>query len=224
MKKYSILLFGASGKMGQELQGLINNHEKFLLYKNINSLVEDVDPSEVNLVIDFSHQKSFSHIVTWATEHKKAFLSGTTGLISQDFKLLNNHALIAPAFWAANMSVGVYLLGLCIDLISKKSKALSFDYQIEETHHSGKKDSPSGTALSLLNILNNNNLEPQIISHRLGEELGKHTVSLNSLDESLVLEHRAHSRSLFAQGTVAAAQFLVNQSAGLYSMKDLFPE
>lgn len=222
MKKYSILLFGGSGKMGKELKILIQQHNFFSLYKSTNSSLDDIDASQVDLVIDFSNQKSFHNIAKWSEDNQKPFLSGTTGLTPSDFALLKTMSISIPVFWSSNMSVGIYLLSLCFGLLSKKSKAFNFQYKIEETHHVEKKDSPSGTALSLLGILNNNNLDAKVISHRKTKELGLHKVSLNSDDESITLEHQAHSRSVFAKGAMQAAEFLVVQSSGLYKMKDLF--
>ncbi|MBE8163041.1 MAG: hypothetical protein HAW63_03545 [Bdellovibrionaceae bacterium] len=222
MKKQSILLFGGSGKMGKELQTLIKEHAFFSLYKSPDSSLTDVDPQQVDLVIDFSHQKSFSNIAKWAENNRKAFLSGTTGLTEKDFNLLKSISLSIPVFWSANMSVGVYLLNLCLNIISKKTQGLEFKYAIEETHHVDKKDSPSGTALSLLRVLNDNNIEAKVCSNRQGKELGVHTVNLVSDEESLLLKHKAHSRRVFAKGAIRAAEFLVCQPSGLYTMENLF--
>lgn len=222
MKKYSILLFGSSGKMGKELQLLIKSHAFFYIYKSINRSFEGVDPEQVDLVIDFSHQKSFSNVAKWSADNKKPFLSGTTGLTGSDFALLKTMSLSSSVFWSSNMSAGIYLLGLCLDILSKKSKNFNFQYSIEETHHVEKKDSPSGTALSLLSILNNNNIDSKIISNRKGGEFGLHKINIHSDQESLVLEHKAHNRSVFAKGTIQAAEFLVLQPPGLYRMENLF--
>lgn len=222
MKKYSILLFGGSGKMGKELQLLIKGHAFFSLYKSIGSSLEGVDPKKVDLVIDFSNQKSFSNIAKWSEDNQKPFLSGTTGLTSSDFALLKSLSLSTSVFWSPNMSVGIYLLGLCLDVLSKKSKDFSFQYNIEEIHHVEKKDSPSGTALGLLGILNNNDIDSKILSSRRGRELGLHRVKVTSDEESVVLEHKAHSRSVFAKGAIQVAEFLVLQPPGLYKMENLF--
>ncbi|MBE8221578.1 MAG: 4-hydroxy-tetrahydrodipicolinate reductase [Bdellovibrionales bacterium] len=220
MKKYSILLFGGSGKMGKELQLLINSHNFFSLYKSTGSNLDGIDPKKIDLVIDFSNQKSFCNIIKWSKDNKKFFLSGTTGLTKLDFDLLKTSALTIPVFWSSNMSTGIYLLGLCLDLISKKSK--NFNYNIEETHHIEKKDSPSGTAINLSNILNNNNVDSKILSNRKKQELGIHKVDISSPEEGLTLEHKTYNRSLFAKGAMQAAEFLVLQQPGLYKMKNLF--
>lgn len=220
MKHYSILLFGSSGKMGKELQLLIKQHTFFSLCENKALDLKKINPDKVDLVIDFSHQKSFSVIAKWAKENKKSFLSGTTGLTKKDFTLLKDLSSVSAVFWSANMSPGIYLMGLCLDFVSKKTK--NFDYKISESHHKEKKDSPSGTALNLLNILKQNNIEAKMKSIRVAEEIGSHTVSLSSPEENLVFNHIARSRSLFAKGAIKASEFIVQQDNGFYTMKDLF--
>lgn len=219
MKHYSILLFGSSGKMGKELQILIKKHSFFSLYENTDSDLKKINPSKIDLVIDFSHQKSFFKIANWAKENKKSFLSGTTGLTSDDFDLLKKMSFDVAVFWSANMSPGIYLMGLCLDLISKKTK--NFNYKISETHHTEKKDSPSGTALNLLKILNKNNIEAKIQSTRQGTEAGLHTINLSSPSEDLIFSHIAHNRCLFAKGAIKASEFIIEKKNGFYTMSDL---
>ena len=94
-----------------------------------------------------------------------------------------------------------------------------FDEEIEliETHHAGKKDAPSGTALMLANTLKN----VKIQSIRSGEVVGEHQLIFRSKEERLTIGHEALTRAAFARGALAAARFLHNKPPGLYGMDDL---
>ena len=93
-----------------------------------------------------------------------------------------------------------------------------FDLAIEETHHVTKKDAPSGTALTLQQVVEQAvhsqlssktaKREAPITSHRIGEVAGLHTLTLRSPAETLTLQHESHSRTAFAEGAVRAAEWL----------------
>lgn len=127
------------------------------------------------------------------------------------------------------------------DIVSKLAKVLKdSDIEIIETHHKNKIDSPSGTALILADSINNalnNKMEYQYNRHdvrqkrpeneigihsiRGGTEVGKHTVLFLGNNESFELTHTVTSRSIFANGALKAARYLIEQKNGLYNMKDL---
>ena len=108
----------------------------------------------------------------------------------------------------------------------KKQTALLKDYEvsISETHHSRKKDAPSGTALRLARIVMEarRGSEPAIVSQRIGDVVGDHTVTLAGPCERLELTHRAQSRDVFARGALRAALWVSGKRPGLYDMPDLF--
>jgi len=117
-----------------------------------------------------------------------------------------------------------------------------YDIEIIESHHNQKKDSPSGTAAKIAEIIAktlNRNLEEDgvygrkglvgkrkpkeigIHAVRAGDIVGEHTVMFAGMGERIELIHRAHSRETFANGAVNAAVWLSNREKGLYSMKDV---
>ena len=139
-------------------------------------------------------------------------------------------------FFAANFSLGIAVL---CDL-AKRAAAMFPDADIEivEMHHNQKLDVPSGTALALANSIasvrpeaefvigrheNGKRQKQQIGIHslRLGSEAGTHEILISTGKETLTLRHEAKDRSLFADGAMQAAQFLVGKPAGLYTMQDL---
>lgn len=136
------------------------------------------------------------------------------------------------------MSYEVTLINHIIAELSQKLPEA--EIEIVETHHDQKKDSPSGTALMLANSINKANngaysyefnrmqksekRNPKEIgfsSIRGGNIVGEHSVLFFSPNETLEIKHTAHSRSIFAEGSIQAAEFLVKQEAGLYTMNNL---
>ena len=97
------------------------------------------------------------------------------------------------------------------------------DVQLIETHHSGKKDAPSGTAIFLQDILDKAELRTKKpISIRGGEVYGEHEVKAMGAGETISIKHTALNRLVFAQGAVASAKWISNAtSPGLYSIKDI---
>ena len=140
-----------------------------------------------------------------------------------------------------NMSLGVNLL---VSVMGRVAGVLGDDYDVEiiEAHHHFKKDAPSGTALALGRAVAaalNRDLdkvgingrkgivgerpkkEIALLSVRAGDIVGDHTVIFGGSGERLEFIHRAQSRDTFASGALRAAQWLVKQKKGLYSMQDM---
>jgi len=143
--------------------------------------------------------------------------------------------------YATNMSVGMNVL---FATVGKVAKMLGEDYDIEitEAHHRFKKDSPSGTALSLAEEICSDTERPYpgcLVHGREGKEatrekgtigmhairaggiVGQHSVIYSALEETVTISHNAHSRDNFAKGAVRAAKWIAGKSAGLYSMKNV---
>jgi 4-hydroxy-tetrahydrodipicolinate reductase len=109
-------------------------------------------------------------------------------------------------------------------LTQKAAELLGNDFnpEIVETHHTMKKDAPSGTAKTLADILRAvRNSEIPIQSIREGDVVGEHIVIFSGPGESLELRHRAANRGIFAGGALRAAKWIVDKPAGLYSMQNV---
>jgi 4-hydroxy-tetrahydrodipicolinate reductase len=124
--------------------------------------------------------------------------------------------------WAPNFSLGVNVL----DELTRAAGALlagaeAFDAHVVETHHSGKKDSPSGTAAMLHKTLAGAlGRETGVTSIRIGSVPGTHEVVFDGPFEQLVLRHEARDRRVFAAGALAAAAWLVGRK-GVFTMRDV---
>ena len=134
------------------------------------------------------------------------------------------------------MSLGIALL---CELAKTAAAAMpEAEIEIIEKHHNRKLDAPSGTALMLADAVKTvrpaayNNLgrsghgkrtpdEIGIHAIRMGNIVGDHEVIIGTNNQTITLKHEAHNRALFAEGALAAAEFLTKQSAGLYDMKSI---
>jgi 4-hydroxy-tetrahydrodipicolinate reductase len=194
------------------------------------------------VIIDFSTIESTRSLLSKASEIKAGLVIGTTGL-DEEVKALGNEASgSVPVLISPNMSVGVNLLFSLTQMVSSRLKDL-FDIEIIEAHHRFKKDSPSGTAKRLGEIIaeslevsydeavknGRSGISQSVRSPREigmhavrgGDIVGDHTVLFAGPGERIELRHMAHSRTIFARGAVVAAKWLANQKPGNYSMKDV---
>jgi 4-hydroxy-tetrahydrodipicolinate reductase len=194
-----------------------------------------------DVLIDFTVAGACVDHVERATTAGKPSVIGTTGLSDDQKMRLHDCAERTAIVFAPNMSVGVNLL---FKLTGEVARILGLDYNIEivETHHSLKKDSPSGTAMRLAERaaealglrypdeavfgrhgMTGERPARQIGVHavRGGDVVGEHTVSFIGKGERIELTHKAHSRDNFARGALVAARFVLDARPGLYDMQDV---
>lgn len=197
--------------------------------------------AEFDVMIEFSQPDGTGHWVEHCLAAKRAIVIGTTGHSPAQLEPIERAAKTIPVLKAANMSVGVNLM---FTLAGQIAAALGEDYDVEivETHHRYKVDAPSGTALALRDSIVNatgRDADKDVIYGRRGETgkrpagqigmhalrvggtVGEHEVHFGNLDETLVLEHHAHTRDTFASGALRAAAWLVGKPAGQYDMHDV---
>ncbi|MBL0042125.1 MAG: 4-hydroxy-tetrahydrodipicolinate reductase [Xanthomonadales bacterium] len=163
-----VILFGASGRMGQEILTLVPQQRDIdlvaaLVRPGARLAGEPVWPvsaaalayasalepeSRADVLIDFSNAASFDAALALAVQREMAFVSGTTGLSEAQREALEQAALRIPVLWSANFSIGVALLRR---MAAEAARVLGdeFDVEIIEAHHRHKRDAPSGTALTL---------------------------------------------------------------------------
>jgi len=177
----------------------------------------------IDVVLDFTTPEA-------AVENMRAVLSlgrgivvGTTGWYAQ---LPEMKALVAKRggglLYGSNFSMGVQKL---FRLAAELARLEGYRFSITETHHSTKVDAPSGTALTLKEILHavRPGIEIPIESHRTGDAKGEHIVTATSDYDVLELRHDAHSRRGFALGAVRAAEWLHNRS-GAWEFREIFDQ
>lgn len=232
MKKINIAVFGASGRMGQELALLMKDSAHYSpalgicksgkaeYFKTTTSELDAKDFKNIDVLIDFSTADAFSKVLSFATRNRIPLVSGTTGVSPRDLRKIDSAKSTIPVLWAPNMSLGVATL---VKALESLAAIPHFDFQIEETHHRHKKDRPSGTALQLQKELESvlKRKLPEPLALRGGGVFGVHQVHAFGENETLVFEHRALSRKLFAEGALYAAQWIAKKKKGSFSMRDV---
>lgn len=180
--------------------------------------------SDVSAVIDFTTPHSVIANVEACARAGCNIVVGTTGWYGEipRIKQLVNETGIGFLF-ASNFSIGVNVF---FQIARTAAAALKHGYAgtIMERHHVHKKDAPSGTALTLQQILKQHGgSEAEITSLREGETVGLHVIMLDSLADTIMLTHDAKNRRGFAEGAVRAAEWITGKK-GFYEFKDIFDQ
>ena len=196
---------------------------------------------KTDVIIDFSVPNCTFEMLKIALKLKKRVVIGTTGFTEKQEGLINEYSKKIPILKAGNMSLGLNLLMYLTEIASQ---SLNDNYltKIFEEHHRHKKDYPSGTALMLAKGVTdgkNENLYKHIgkkflnkksfpygkkinfNSIRKGEIIGNHKVKFSNDKEIISLNHEAFDRTLYSDGALSAAKWLMKKKPGLYSMRDL---
>ena len=217
-----VALIGARGRMGQTIVDLAKNDPKIDIVAqcDIGDAIEAAFKN-CDVAIDFSNASAIDEVCRAASQNRKALVIGTTGHSPEQRQSIEETAKLLPIVFASNFSVGVNAL-FALTRRAAEIFGSEFAPQIVETHHTKKKDAPSGTAKTLGEILKEElRIEIPIESIREGEVVGEHTVTFVGPGERLELTHRAGSREIFARGALRAAEWIVGKPAGLYSMQDV---
>ena len=179
----------------------------------------------VDAVIDFTAPQA-------AVENMRAVLAlggsivvGTTGWYEnlEEMKTLARQ-YGGALLYGANFSIGVQKL---FRLTAELAQLDGYTFTIDETHHISKLDAPSGTAITLREIIeaarpkSSSNTEVFVASHRVGDARGEHIVMATSEVDTLVLRHEIKSRRCLALGAVRGAEWLAHNS-GPFDFRDIF--
>ena len=243
-----ILINGIGGRMGAEVKKLaLDGYRESALacgvdinpvsipeapvYTAYADVTEDID-----CIIDFSHHTATPALLEYAVEKNIPVVLCTTGHDESEMALINKAAEKIALFHSANMSLGVALL---CELAKTAAKTFpDADIEIIEKHHNRKLDAPSGTALLLAREIQKirekaffsfgrqgqaKRIKDEIGIHaiRMGNIVGEHEVIVGTDTQTITLKHEAHSRSLFAEGALVAADFIKDKCAGLYDMHSM---
>ena len=219
--------------------------ENRIINKKISGIKVDLNSEElfknVDLIIDFTVPKCTFQVLKIASKLKKRIVIGTTGFTKKEENLIKRFSKRIPILKAGNMSLGINLL-MYLTEIASSSLGKNFLSKIFEVHHKYKKDYPSGTALMLgkgiavgknknfYNLLGKKYLNKKTFPYgkkinfnsiRKGEIIGEHEVNFSSGKEIITLNHEAFDRTLYSEGALSAAKWLITRKPGLYSMRDL---
>jgi len=224
---------------------LVTLTENRKIKKKINNVKISLNTEEAfrnaNLIIDFTIPKCTFQVLKIASKLKKRVIIGTTGFSKKEENLIKKFSKKIPILKAGNMSLGINLL-MYLTEIASNSLGNNFLSKVFEVHHRHKKDYPSGTALMLgkgiavgknknfYNLIGKKYLNKKTFPYgkkinfnslRKGEIIGEHEVKFSSGKEIITLNHEAFDRTLYSEGALTAAKWLINKKPGLYSMRDL---
>ena len=174
----------------------------------------------VDAVIDFTSAEAVVENMRAVLALGGRIVVGTTGWYAHLDEMKSLAAEHEGALlYGTNFSMGVQkLFRLTADL----AKLEGYSFSIAETHHTSKLDAPSGTAITLREIIQAGNpgSEVHITSHRVGDAKGEHVVTASSEVDTLEIRHDAHSRRGFALGAVRAAEWLA-QKSGAWDFREI---
>lgn len=241
-KQKKIALFGSTGRMGKAIFGLAEGSNFQIgvsidLDTNKETIKKGLSQCDVAIEFINAPEKSVENALL-CLEYKIPLIIGTTGHSSDDLKQIEKISKNIPILLTSNTSIGINLI---MELVKKASEFLddTFDTEIIEAHHRNKIDSPSGTALSILDTINKTkNEKNKNVFGRKGKSLrkkgeigihavrgglitGEHEVRFVSDFEEISISHRAFDRKVFAKGALRAASFIINQKPGFFTMKDV---
>ncbi len=227
------------GKMGHEIEqiALTRNHQIVLIIDKDNQ--HDLNAGKLrqaDVAIEFSTPHTAFQNIKVCLEAGIPIVVGTTGWLdkleeAKELAVKNDTAL----FYASNYSVGVNLFFRLNKVMAKYINAVKgYTTSIQEIHHTQKLDAPSGTAITLAQIvsdsideLNGWTLLPEradnkipIESVREGTIPGTHVITFDSEQDEIILTHRIKNRKGLALGAVVAAEYLIGKK-GFHSMDDL---
>ncbi len=195
-----------------------------------------------DVVIDFSVPAALDSLLDRCLELKLPLVLATTGFDEAQQAKIRQAAEQIPLLWAPSMSTAVNLTMKLVEIAGRALKdagAGGADVEIIERHHRYKEDSPSGTALRFGQIVadamgidrhvHGREGRPGTRPHnevgyhavRVGDNPGEHTIIFGMLGETIELRVAASNRDCYATGAFAAAKFLADKPAGLYSMNDV---
>ena len=226
------------GKMGKEIEQIAvsRGHSIVLKVDKDNQLNYIEELKNADVAIEFSTPDSALTNIYNCFDANIPVVVGTTGWMDKFEEVKKSCSQKNQTlFYASNYSIGVNLFFKVNEYLAKLMNSYpEYNVEMEEIHHIHKLDAPSGTAISLANQLINeldakqkwinspaeNKNELSIISKRIDEVPGTHTVIYNSSVDEISITHKAYNRKGFALGAVIAAEWIIGKK-GVFGMPDL---
>lgn len=247
---------GAGGRMGREVIEAAATRENVTVVTAVNrtetepvgdvsvadaarlpELLSETDP---DVLVDFTGPESAVSYAEAAADAGVAVVTGTTGFDEDEIDQLRGASELVPVLKAANFARGVAALRRAVR--EAVAAVPGYDIELTETHHNGKRDAPSGTAMTLIEDIESvrdgldrrvhgregdaprEDDEIGVHARRAGDVTGEHEVLLAGNRESIELTHRAGDRGVFAEGSLDAAVWLSGRDAGWYAFDDVLDE
>lgn len=202
--------------------------------------IEEIDINEkIDVVIDFSHFSKLNDLLDRCAERNYPLVIATTGYSGETLEKIVETSKKIPILLSSNTSLGINAINSILEKLVPRLEE-NFDIEIIEKHHNKKIDSPSGTAITLLETIQNSLHEKYDVVYgregmakrekkeigvhavRGGTIVGEHTIIFAGEDEIIEISHKALSKKIFAVGALKCADFVIGKQPRLYTMKDIF--
>jgi 4-hydroxy-tetrahydrodipicolinate reductase len=234
----NVLIIGLSGRMGGLLKEAAEENGHTVI-GGITGKSNDLTTTSPDIIIDFSTPEALMSVLPEIANRKIPLIVGTTGCSENELNQLKMVSETSPVMYSTNYSIGVNVLFNLVKLAAFQLKNKS-EVEIVEKHHRYKKDAPSGTAVTLGEIIskeNNSSLSELQMNGRSGNEnlrkdeiafhalrggniVGDHSVQFILDNEIIDIRHEALNRKIFADGAVSAIPFLLEKKSGFYHISD----
>ena len=246
-----VAVSGALGRMGTTIGRLVDEASDLSLVGGVDvregtlfgtkvvpaaKIDEFLKEKRPDVLVDFTVAAAAVENVKAAARNGTALVVGTTGFSPEQREVIRNAVEgNVPAVISSNFSVGVNIFW---KLVREAARELGdYDIEVTEAHHRHKKDAPSGTAKTILEILDQeigdrekaygrvgaterkNEIGVHVI--RGGDIVGDHVVLFAGNYECIEISHRAYDRAVFAQGAVRAVRWVVGRDPRIYTMQDV---
>lgn len=224
-----------SATLGQDAAAFLGRESGVKITADLNAL------KGADILIDFTRPEGTLAHLAKCRELGVNMIIGTTGIEADGLAAIETASKDIAIVYARNMSVG---MNVVYKLLEIAAKALSTGYDIEilEMHHRMKVDAPSGTAITMGEVIADalgrdlkecavygregvtGERDPSTIGFatlRGGDVIGDHTAIFAGMGERIEITHKASNRNIYAQGCIRAARFLTDKKSGLYDMHDV---
>lgn len=219
------------GKMGKEVESVLLESG----YEVIGMIERGGDFDiirECDFVVEFALPDATIPSLETSKKYGKKYVLGTTGHTTEQLERIREFGNFIPIVHSSNFSVGVFLLKEAIKTLIPYIK--DWDVEIVEIHHKWKKDSPSGTALSIAKLFGREITkcrtgerkkgEIGVFGIRGGDVFGEHTIYVFSEGERIELSHKLSSRRALAKGVIISLEFLKGKDKGYFTFDEVLRE
>jgi len=215
-----------NGRMGKRISELATEKGHTIVATSSSEKpANTLDLSSADVAIDFSTPSAAFENISHALNSRIPVISGTTAWLSKledvkDLCLQKEGAFL----YASNFSLGVNLFFELNKKLAQLMKNHDYESKIHEVHHKQKLDSPSGTAITLGEQMQEiTNTKSVITADRIDDVPGTHIISYTSAVDEIEIKHTAKNRDGFAIGAIIAADWIIGKK-GVFSMKDVLAQ
>jgi len=215
-----------NGKMGKRISELVSKRgHTIIAISSSETPANTLDLSTADIAIDFSTPSTAFTNISHALNSDIPVISGTTGWLEnlqevEDLCLAKKGAFL----YASNFSLGVNIFFELNKKLAELMKEHNYESKIHEIHHKQKLDSPSGTAITIAEQMENIlNTQSPITVDRLEKVPGTHEITYSSEVDKIEIKHTAKNRDGFAIGAIIAAEWIIGKK-GVFRIKDVLEQ